>query len=167
MKMYSRVQKIYRKTKRPAKFRNCTEWGRLEANIMEPKLDPIWSGRFLNDVAYSNSDKKVWFRFELTKMKLRRPVNFRKCIRWVDFEQTSWNTNSKLFEAALCWTMSLTELKNKNEDLYSSSKKYRESKRPAKFKDCIKWGWLKANIMEHKLEAIWSDRFLNDVAYSN
>jgi len=86
---------------------------------MEPKFETIWSGLFSNDVARSNS--------KLTKMRIYIRVNNKnkwedlsnsgKRIKWVDFEQTSWNTNSKLFEAAVCWTMWLTELNNKNEGL--------------------------------------------------
>ena len=70
---------------------------------MEPKLETISSGRFLSDVAYSNSTKKTGFIFELKQKskKMGRPVNFKKCIKLVDFEQPSWNPHSKRFEAAV------------------------------------------------------------------
>ena len=46
MKIYSRVQIKYRKIKRLANFRDCIKWGCLEAHIMEPKFETIWSGVF-------------------------------------------------------------------------------------------------------------------------
>jgi len=66
---------------------------------------------------------------------MRRSVNFRKRIKWVDFEQTSWNTNSKLFEAAVCWTMWLTELNNEMKVYSRVQKIYRNINRPANFRD--------------------------------
>ena len=47
---------------------------------------------------------KCWFvlEFEKKTRKLRRPANSGNASNEVDFEQTSWNANSKPFEAAVC-----------------------------------------------------------------
>lgn len=74
---------------------------------MEPNLETICGGRFLNGVAYSNYKKQ---QVKIRSMKMRRPVNFGKCVKWV---------------------------------------------------------WLWSNIMDYKLENVWSGCLLNDVAYIN
>ena len=114
MKIYSRVQKIYRKIKRLANFRDCIKWGWLEANIMEPKLETIWSGVFWT----------MWLTVTQTKLT--------KMFLYIRVGKTS-----------------------------------REMRRPDSFRKCIKWGWLWANIMEYKLETVWSGCLLKDAAYSN
>jgi hypothetical protein len=56
---------------------------------------------------------RIYIQEENKTRKIKGPANFKKCLKWVDFVQTSWNTNSKLFEAAVCWTMCLTVTQNK------------------------------------------------------
>jgi len=91
---------------------------------------------------------------------IKGPANFKKCLKWVDFVQTSWNANSKLFEAAVCWTMCLTLTQNKVKIYNQIKKMHRKIKRPANFRDCIKRGRLEANIMEPKFTTICSGRCL-------
>ena len=91
---------------------------------MEPKLKTIWSDRFLNDVAYSNYNKNV----DLIRVKKNGTWEdlsiSGNATNEIDFEQTSWNTNSKLFEAAVCWTMCLTVPQPKKTRFIGKFKQY-------------------------------------------
>ena len=112
---------------------------------------------------------KCWFvlEFEKKTRKLRRPANSGNASNEVDLEQPSWNPHSKRLEAAVFWTTWLTVTKNKWRFIFELKSKSKKMGRPDNFRECIKWGWLWTNIMECKLETVWSGCVLNDVPYSN
>ena len=101
------------------------------------------------------------------KWKLRRLANSGNASSEVDLKQTSWNPHSKRLEAAVFWTTWLTVTKNKWRFIFELKSKSKKMGRPDNFRECIKWGWLWTNIMECKLETVWSGCVLNDVPYSN
>ena len=117
-----------------------TKWNPNSKRFEAPICWTMW-------LTVTTNKMRIYIQEKNKTRKIKGPANFKKCLKWVDFVQTSWNTNSKLFEAAVCWTMCLTVM-------------HRKFKRPANSRDCNKRGRLEANMMEPKFTTICSGRCL-------
>ena len=149
--------------RRPVNFRKCIKWGWLWANIMEYKLETVSSGCLLSDVAYGNSNKWSFIvRFKQYIGKSNDLQISRVASNEVDLKQTWWNPNSKRFEKADVWTMWLTVTQKKKWGFIFELK---NNEKTCQFQEIHQTSWLWANIMEYKLETVWSGCLLNDVAY--